>query len=85
MAAFTETKEQFVERYSKGSATQGVFDNHRIAMPCDCEDGGGPTHWAAIRRDTENVEHHLQFHAPEGTPWPTEIDKATANIEADDE
>lgn len=30
-----------------------------ISMPCTCEDGGGPTHWAAIGNTTEAIESHV--------------------------
>ena len=69
-----ETKEQFMARYSTAAGFPDIFETHKIALPCDCDDGGGPNHWAAILRDPEFIADHLQFHAPEGTPWPEGID-----------
>ena len=72
-----ETKEQFMERYTIYWSDWGdIFETKVVAMPCDCEDGGGPTHWAAVRRDPCLIRHHLEFCAPEGTPWPEGIPKS---------
>lgn len=74
-----ETKEQFIERYVTHPRSPDIFENDMIALPCDCEDGGGPTHWAALRRgDAGLIRHHLDFCAPEGTPWPDGIPEHTA-------
>ncbi len=73
-----ETKEQFMERYATHSRKPDIFENDKIALPCDCEDGGGPTHWAALRQDVPGlIGHHLVFCAPEGTPWPDGIPEHT--------
>lgn len=64
----SETKEQFMERYGRD-----IFEKYKIALPCDCEDGGGPTHWAAVHRDPQMVHDHLELYAPDETPWPDEI------------
>ncbi len=73
-----ETKEQFMERYATCSGRPNIFQNDKIALPCDCEDGGGPTHWAALGRgDAGLIRHHLDFHAPKGTPWPNGIPEHT--------
>lgn len=75
-AATEETKQEFIERYMSGrQKPNGTFAKFKIALPCDCDDGGGPTHWAAIPRDPMLIAHHLQFHAPENTPWPDEIER----------
>lgn len=76
-----ETREQFMERYQRNSKLPGIFEKYRIALPCDCEDGGGPTHWAAISRDPLTVKDHLKMYAPEGTPWPDGIPEYTGEIE----
>ena len=71
-----QTKEQFVERYvARSGSVSSVdeFNDTYVVLPCDCEDGGGPTHWAALRRIPEIVEDHLEFSAPKGTPWPEEV------------
>ena len=71
-----ETKEQFVEQYvAKRESVSSVdkFNDTYVVLPCDCEDGGGPTHWAAVRRDANLIEDHLELYAPKGTPWPEEV------------
>jgi len=68
----SETKEQFITRYQKGCSFPDIFEN-KIALPCDCDDGGGPTHWSAVSRDPDMVKTHLELYAPSGTPWPDEI------------
>ena len=65
-----ETKEQFIERYVAWPNVARDFENDLIVLPCDCEDGGGPTHWAAIPPDAGLIRHHLEFQAPKDTPWP---------------
>ncbi len=70
-----ETKEQFMERYVNASRDCDIFEKQFIVLPCDCEDGGGPTHWGAVRRDAEMIESHLDLYAPKGTPWPEGIPK----------
>lgn len=54
----TETKADFEMRY-RSSETGAVFGTNRVAMPCTCEDGGGPTHWAAVRNTPEAIDEHL--------------------------
>jgi hypothetical protein len=72
-----ETKEQFIKRYEENPEVPELFQKYKIALPCDCEDGGGPTHWAAVSRDPFMVKTHLELYAPEGTPWPEEIPPVT--------
>lgn len=75
MSEPNETKEEFIERYEKASGSTGIFERYRVALPCDCDDGGGPTHWAAISRNSLSVRHHLDFDAPKGTPWPEGVER----------
>ena len=73
-----ETKEQFVEQYvAKSGSVSSVdkFNDTYVVLPCHCFDGGGPTHWAAVRRDANLIEDHLELYAPKGTPWPEEVPK----------
>ena len=74
-----ETKEQFMERYqATDSRIPEPFTTYHIALPCDCDDGGGPTHWAAVSRtDLGLIKDHLDFHAPPDTPWPEGIPEYT--------
>ena len=76
-----ETKQQFMKRYQGvNSKIPNLFTTHKIALPCDCVDGGGPTHWAALSRtDLGMIRHHLDFHAPLNTPWPEGIPEYTEN------
>ena len=53
-----ETKKQFEARYRKGFP-RIIFGVNMIAMPCTCEDGGGPTHWVAIRNIPAAIKAHL--------------------------
>ncbi len=68
-----ETKQLFIQRYTDNSKHADLFQKHSVALPCDCQDGGGLTHWAAVSRDPFLVHIHLQYYAPKGTPWPDEI------------
>jgi hypothetical protein len=70
-----ETKEQFIERYQKGYSKNIPFEDDYVALLCDCEDGGGPTHWAAVPKNLGLIKHHLEFYAPEGTLWPEGVPK----------
>ena len=67
----SETKEQFIARYC-GPENMDFTHGIMVVLPCDCEDGGGPTHWAAVRNTPEMIQLHLDLYAPEGTPWPEE-------------
>ncbi len=70
-----ETKEQFMERYAAHSKRLDIFEDEMIALPCNCKDGGGPTHWAALSRgDLGLIRDHLDYHAPRGTPWPEGVE-----------
>ena len=60
-----ETREEFEERYSKQSPGV-VFGENMISLPCDCEDGGGPTHWAAVRNNSDAIEVHNELYALKG-------------------
>lgn len=53
-----ETKEEFEARYSMDNPD--IFKTRRVAMPCSCEEGGGPVHWAAIHNDEESIADHLR-------------------------
>jgi hypothetical protein len=68
-----ETKEEFIERYNKMDCHHDYDPSIMVIMPCDCEEGGGPTHWAALYRIPSMIRHHLEFNAPVGTPWPEEM------------
>lgn len=35
------------------------FKDRMISMPCTCDDGGGPTHWAAIGNNPRSIRAHL--------------------------
>lgn len=52
-----ESREQFEARY-QGKYPHRIFDKIKVAMKCTCEDGGGPTHWAAIRNTPEAIRDH---------------------------
>jgi len=74
----TETREEFMTRYQAGTpAIPDIFLRHLIALPCDCDDGGGPTHWAAVSRDPLHIQQHLELYAPSGTPWPVDVPPPT--------
>lgn len=77
MDTLRETKQQFIERYLESMGGKRNFVDHLIALPCDCIDGGGPTHWAAVARDPLSVHSHLDLYAPKGTPWPDDVPKYT--------
>ena len=54
-----EPVEQFMREY-RVSHKNAVFGGNVVAMKCTCEDGGGPTHWAAIRNTPEAIENHIE-------------------------
>lgn len=53
-----ETQAQFEARYKECRPT-AIFGVNTVSMSCTCEDGGGPTHWAAIRNVPEMIVDHL--------------------------
>ena len=55
----SETRCEFERRYVADfpRATFGE-DGNMIAMTCTCDDGGGPTHWAAIDFDRKSILAH---------------------------
>ena len=55
-----ETQEEFEHRYTAQSSYPVVFGEDHISMPCTCEDGGGPTHWAAIINTPEMTALHVE-------------------------
>ena len=70
LAAPSETKEQFIERYSKVSGID--FDKCFVALPCLCPSKQA-IHWAAITKCPDHVKTHLELYAPPGTEWPEEV------------
>lgn len=54
-----ETKEQFQSRYIAAGNFHVVWGETHVALPCTCEDGGGPTHWACVNDTPEAVQSHL--------------------------
>ena len=40
-----------------------MFGETHISIPCTCEDGGRPLHWAAIANDLEAIEDHFGHEA----------------------
>ncbi len=55
-----ETKEQFEARFAKYMPS-AVFGENRVAMPCTCKEGGGPTHWVAIANTPESIRDHREL------------------------
>lgn len=55
----TETQAEFEKRYAEEYAYPVVWGENKVSMPCTCEYGGGPTHWAAIINTPEMIELHL--------------------------
>lgn len=61
-----ETREEFEARWLAAwqlehPGSQYEFGNQVVSMPCTCEDGGGPTHWAAIPNDPGAI-HDQELH-----------------------
>lgn len=54
-----ETQAEFEARYLEGFP-RVVFGETVVAMPCTCEDGGGPTHWAGVNNTPGAVADHLE-------------------------
>jgi hypothetical protein len=60
-----ETAEEFIVSYcAYHKTTRENFDKYKVALPCDCEEGGGPTHWAAILNQPHFIADHNEFHNP---------------------
>lgn len=55
-----ETRAEFEERYASGSRWPMKWEVDYLSLPCTCDDGGGPTHWAAIRNTPEMIELHKE-------------------------
>ena len=55
-----ETQVEFEMRY-KEKFPRVVFGEKMVSMSCTCEDGGGPTHWAAVRNSSRSIQEHLDF------------------------
>ena len=57
-----ETRKQFEERYA--ASVYGVaFGANTLSLPCTCEDGGGPTHWAAVSNNPVAIKAHVLHEA----------------------
>jgi len=52
-----ESREQFEARYCK-SYPYAVFGKNVVSLACTCEDGGGPTHWAAVPNTDDAIREH---------------------------
>lgn len=46
----------FEQRYFAGRETWGLS---RYAVPCSCDDGGGPMHWAMVSDLGDSLRDHL--------------------------
>ena len=53
----TNSREAFEASY-RLTHPQASFGDNMVALPCTCEDGGGPTHWAAIRNTADAIAAH---------------------------
>jgi len=63
------TKDEFIERYCSASRiTRDHFHRYKIALPCQCGEGGCMG-WAAISHDYDLICDHIQFHGPGPTEW----------------
>ena len=54
-----ETRAEFELRY-KSEFPQVQWGKTYVAVPCTCEDGGGPTHWCAVRKTEEAIRDHVE-------------------------
>lgn len=54
-----EPREAFEARYRE-SHPDAEFGVDRISVPCSCEDGGGPWHWAVARNCPALIEAHYR-------------------------
>lgn len=59
MDAPTETQAEFEARYNARYRSV-VFGEDMVSLPCTCEEGGGPTHWAAVRNVPEAIKEHRE-------------------------
>jgi len=58
VTTYDETRQEFETRYADGMPGT-FFGSTHVSLPCTCEDGGGPTHWAAIRNTPDAIEDHI--------------------------
>jgi hypothetical protein len=57
-----QTQDEFIAEYVAAfpHKTFGSEDATHCVLQCTCEDGGGPTHWAAIRNTKQARESHFE-------------------------
>lgn len=55
-----EPREAFEARYIESCEHSVEFGRTHISIPCSCEDGGGPWHWAAVKNNPEAIEDHFE-------------------------
>jgi len=54
-----ETVDHFKARYLR-RFPKTIFGKTKVVLACTCEDGGGPTHWAAICNEPRAIADHLE-------------------------
>jgi hypothetical protein len=57
--AINEGQKIFEERYKKGFP-KVIFGETHISIPCTCDDGGGPIHWATVQNNIRSIEEHFR-------------------------
>lgn len=64
MAEFNETQAEFESRVvaamRENNERVREFGVDVVSLPCSCEDGGGPWHWAMVRNDQEQIAEHVE-------------------------
>ena len=56
---FEEEFEHQYEQYLPGGKI--FWGISHISLPCSCEDGGGPWHWAAVQNTHEAISRHMEI------------------------
>jgi len=57
-----KTREEFEAKYlERGGCVE--FGVTHVSVPCSCEDGGGPWHWAAVLMTPAMLELHFELEA----------------------
>lgn len=58
--AIRESEAVFRERYELHKQRSIEWGVTHLSVPCSCEDGGGPWHWACIRNTPDAIEMHFE-------------------------
>jgi hypothetical protein len=82
-----ETKEEFIAAYCANHnrpghvATPEYLAKYKVILPCNCEEAGGPWHWAVVSNDPYLVRTHNLFYNP--APAEISLESILCRLRAD--